>query len=117
MAFHGGGEVWPLANCPHPFGIYDLAELRQLSAITLVVRDPIEEWAAITLSEVGSDPHIFFSTDADDVLDCLDIIMNRRIASALQEGREHCNSNEAAMIDDEFQLGIGLIARVSFQSG
>ena len=41
--FHGGSEVWPFPNCPHPIGIYNVSELRQLAAITLIMRDPIKE--------------------------------------------------------------------------
>ena len=77
MPFHCGSEIRPLTDAAQTLRIDNFAELRQFSAITLIVSDPIEKWPTITLGKIRSDPDVLFTTNAEDVGNRLNIVVDR----------------------------------------
>jgi hypothetical protein len=51
------------------------------------------------------------------IFDRLDIIVDISGRAALEEWRKHGDADEAAMIDDEFQLFVALVTRMRLQTG
>ena len=71
----------------------------------------------MALGEVGADADGILADDIHHVLDGLGVVVDGRVDALGQEGREHGHADEAAVVGDEFQLFIGLVARVFFQAG
>lgn len=75
-----------------------------------------EELLAVTLGKVGADADGIFTDDVHGVFDRLGIIVDGRIDALGQERRKHGHANEAAVVGDELEFCIGLVARVFFQA-
>lgn len=115
--FHRRGQVRPFADGAQPFGIDDVAEIGQAAGIAFVVGNPVEEFLAVPLREIGADADIALAADVDHVFDRLDVIIDIGGRAALQERRKHGDADEAAVVDDEFQLFVALVARMRLQTG
>src|SRR5690606_10921217 len=93
------------------------AEIGQATGIALVVGDPVEELLVIALREIGAIADTVLAAEIDHVFHRLDIVVDGRIDAAGKERREHGHADEAAVIDNEAQLFVALVARMLFQAG
>src|SRR4029450_1267402 len=74
-ALHGGGQIRPFAGGAKPRRVDDIAEIGQAAGVALVVGDPVEEWLAIALREVGTDTDIALAANVDGVVDRLNVVV------------------------------------------
>jgi hypothetical protein len=65
----------------------DLAELGEPAGIALVPGDPVEELRVMALGEVGAVADRILAGDGDAVVDRLDVVVDRRLGAAREEGR------------------------------
>ncbi|MCY1362431.1 hypothetical protein D9M69_491460 [compost metagenome] len=78
---------------------------------------PLEEFLAMALGEVGADADGVLADDVHHVLDGFGVVVDGRVDALGEEGREHGHADEAAVVGDELQFFIGLVARVFLQAG
>ena len=72
---------------------------------------------AVALGEVGTDANGIFTHQVHHVLDGLGVVVDGRIDALGQEGGEHGHADEAAVVGDELELLVRLVARMLFQAG
>src|SRR6516225_2823815 len=115
-ALHGGGEIRQFADGAQPLRVKDFSKAGQSPAVSLIMGDPLEEFLSVTLREIGSDAHALFTAQVDDILDRLDVILNVRLITALEERSEHGHADKPLVLRKEAQLLVALVAGMLFQT-
>ena len=71
----------------------------------------------VTLGEIGAEGDVVLAGDRDDVLHRIHIVAYRRVRAPLEEGREHGDADHAALVGDEAELAVALVAGVRLEGG
>ncbi|MNF89333.1 hypothetical protein D3C84_718530 [compost metagenome] len=108
----GLGQVRELAHGADAQRVDDLAEAGQAAGVALVVGQVFEEVLAMALGEVGADADGVFADDVHHVLDGFGVVVDGRIDALGQERREHGHADKTAVVGNELEFFIGLVARV-----
>ena len=70
----------------------------------------------MALGEVGADADGVFADDIHHVLDGFGVVVDGRVDALGEERREHGHADKTAMVGNELQFGVGLVARMLFQT-
>jgi hypothetical protein len=88
-AFHCSSQIGKVAYPAYPNRVDDIAErARYPPPIPLVMANILEKRIILILGEVGPDPNILLTRDADHVVHRRDVILDGRVVFPGEEGRE-----------------------------